>query len=285
VTPRITAIITAYNEADVIGQVVADLAAQGISVYLIDHRSSDDTVAEARRAGGSALVGVERFPDESGFPEEDAHRFALRSQLQRKEQLAARLDADWLVHADADELRESPWLGTSFAEGIAVVDRLGYNAIDFAVLHFHPTHDRFRRGDDLRASFPFYEAGASFDQTQVRCWKNPGAPVDLASEGGHEVQFAGRRIFPLRFLLRHYPLRGQAHAERKILEERRPRMSERERREYRWHVQYDDFAAGQSALRDPASLLRFDPAAARRALREGARLDEVLQALRELGLA
>ena len=34
----VVAIIAAYNEADIIGQVVADLIAQGVSVYLLDHR-------------------------------------------------------------------------------------------------------------------------------------------------------------------------------------------------------------------------------------------------------
>ncbi len=56
------------------------------------------------------------------------------------------------------------------------------------------------------------------------------APVPLAHEKG---------IFDraLKFLLRHYPLRGPVHARRKIFDERLPR-SERERTERGWHVQY-----------------------------------------------
>lgn len=62
--------------------------------------------------------------------------------------------------------------------------------------------------------------------------------MNLAESGGHDVQFAGRRIYPLKFLLKHYPLRNRAQAERKVFQERAPRAS-RERRERGWHTHYD----------------------------------------------
>ena len=73
-------------------------------------------------------------------------------------------------------------------------------------------HDRFEPGGDIREAFPYYSEQAPYDRVQIRCWKK--APdVDLASSGGHEARFEGRRVFPLRFILRHYPIRGQAHGE------------------------------------------------------------------------
>src|SRR5687767_10190968 len=99
VEPRVVAIIAAYNEADVIGQVIADLIEQRVSVFLLDHRSTDRTVEEAARFLGRGLIGIERFPDESGFPDEDGARFAWESLLSRKEQLAATLGFDWVMHA------------------------------------------------------------------------------------------------------------------------------------------------------------------------------------------
>src|SRR5262249_7491581 len=140
--------------------------------------------------------------------------------LRRKAQLASELDADWFIHHDADEFRESPWADVTLKEAISRVDALGYNAIDFASLDFRPTDDEFR-GGDIRAAFPLYSDGASYDKVQIRCWKKC-ADVDLASTGGHEARFDGRRVFPIRFLLRHYPIRGQSHGNRKVFAERKP---------------------------------------------------------------
>ncbi len=137
---------------------------------------------------------------------------------------------------------------------------MGYNAIDFASLDFHPTDDRFR-GGDTRPAFDFYSEGAQYDKVQIRCWKKAGG-VDLASTGGHEARFENRNVFPIRFLLRHYPVRGQAHGDRKVFVDRQPRFVEPERARG-WHVQYDGFVKGTSFIHDPCTLTRFDPAGVR----------------------
>jgi hypothetical protein len=263
---KIVALLAAYNEADVIEQVVADLIAEGLSVYLIDHSSTDGTAAAVARFVDRGLLGIERFPDESGFPPEVAESFAWESLLERKEQLAQLLDADWFLHTDADELRESPFPGRTLAEAIGDVDLLGYNAIDFAVFNFVPTDDRFVPGADLRSSFRYYQPAQIFDKLQIKGWKKQPS-IDLRSSGGHEVQFAERRIFPIRFLDRHYPLRSQAQAERKVFHERKPRFVEGERRRG-WHVQYDVFQPGHQFIQDPSALEPFDESAARRGLFE-----------------
>jgi hypothetical protein len=253
VTFRVTALMAAHNEEDIVGQVVRDLAEQGIGIYLLDHGSTDGTRGEVERAAGRALVGVERL---------DVAGFSLEAILERKAQLARELDASWFINQDADEFRESPWTDASLFEGIRRVDALGYNAIDFEVLNFWPTHDGFRKGDDVRAAFPLFERGGTFDRLQIRCWKKVDGPFDLLSSGGHEAAFAGRRVFPLRFLLRHYPIRGQAHGERKVFQERRPRFAASERQRG-WHVQYDALQPGHRFLRDPKTLTAYDPHAVR----------------------
>jgi hypothetical protein len=249
----VTAIIATYNEEDVIGAVLTDLLDQGVRVHLLDQSSSDGTVAEAKRLGRRGRLTIERM---------EADDFALARIIRRKEVLAAELDTDWVINADADEFRESPWPGVGFVQGIEEVDRLGYNAIDFAVLNFLPVNDDFRKGQDPREVFHFYERGAIYDRLQVRCWKKQPGRLDLVSTAGHEASFPGRRVFPLRFLLRHYPIRGQAHGERKVLKERLPRFTAEERARG-WHVQYDGVKEGASFLREPSSLTPYDPWSAR----------------------
>ncbi len=252
---RIVALMAAYNEEDIIARCIGHLVEQGIEVHLLDNASTDATAAEAGAFLGHGLLAIESLPRPGGH-------FSLDAILRRKQTLAAELAADWFINQDADEFRESPWAGCDLKQGIELVDRLGYNAIDFEVLNFWPTHDLFERGDDLQSSFTRYEAGGTFDRLQIRCWKKPAASLDLVSSGGHEAAFPGRRVFPIRFLLRHYPVRGQAHGERKIEKERRAAFAPDERKRG-WHVQYDGVKPGQSFLRDPASLLAYDPELAR----------------------
>jgi len=270
----VTAIIAAYNEGDVIDQVVTDLVRQGVGVYLLDDGSSDDTVARAEAAAGSHLLGVERMQPTPAEPGSTGSVFSLRRIITRKQQLACELPGDWFLNADADELRESPWLNLDLSAAIRLVDHLGYNAIDFAVFEFWPTHDRFRRGDDLRVAFPFCEPGHTCDRLQIRCWKRT-SPLDLVSSGGHEAVFRGRRVFPLRFILRHYPFRGSEHGRRKLLEERRPRYDPEEQA-LGWHGKYDTTDL-TSLVRDPVTLRRFEPDEVRALLAVENRLVEELR--------
>jgi glycosyltransferase involved in cell wall biosynthesis len=259
---KVIAIVAAFNEEDVIGQVIGDLVEQGVSVYLLDNGSTDDTVARASPFLGRGLLRIEQFPGESADGRENASRFALREILSRKETLAEELDGNWFINADADEFRESPWAHLSLREAIREVDRLGYNAIDFELLNFWPTIGVSHPNNDVRHALRFYEFGQPWDKLQIRCWKKADSRVELVSSGGHDVGFPGRKVFPLRFILRHYPIRGQAHGERKVFQERRPRFDTRER-EGGWHVQYDRIQEGHDFLKDPTTLTAYDPHAIR----------------------
>jgi uncharacterized coiled-coil protein SlyX len=253
----VVAIIAAFNEADIIGSVVGDLIDQGIDIYFLDDGSTDGTVEAVERYTNCGVIKIERLRDTTAAR---SHEFNWEHILRRKAQLASELDADWFIHHDADEFRESPWADVPLKEAIRRVDALGYNAIDFASLDFRPTDDQFR-GGDARPAFDFYSEGAPYDKVQIRCWKKTSG-VDLASTGGHEARFENRNVFPIRFLLRHYPVRGQAHGERKVFVDRQPRFVEPERARG-WHVQYDDFVKGTSFIHDPCTLTRFDPAGVR----------------------
>jgi hypothetical protein len=259
-TFTVVAIISTFNEADIIEQVVRDFIDQGVEVYLLDDGSTDDTVQLIEPLVGHGVRQIERLGLTGGGS--SPQRFEWSRILQRKEQLAAELDADWFIHNDADEFRESPWPEAPLREAISRVDHLGYSAIDSVRLDFWPTHDRFAPGDDVRRAFTEYAPAEAYDRIQVRCWKKQTAAVDLSSSGGHEARFDDRMIFPIKFLLRHYPLRGQSHGRRKIFTERQPRFIESER-DRGWHVQYDRFTSDASVLRDRQSLRAFDAAAVR----------------------
>ena len=255
---NLIAILSAFNEGDIIFAVIEHLVENDIQVYLIDDSSTDDTVEQAGRWLGRGLLKIETFRaprPRAGDSDRKYHWFEI---LRRKEQLATELNADWFMHHDADEIREGPWPGLNLKDAVRWVDRLGYNAIDFKVLNFPPVDDGFRPGTDPRTYFRFWEESASFDRTQIKCWKSTAAAISMAPFGGHEVRFEGRRVFPIQFLLRHYPIRGQSHGAKKIFGERKGRFLEAERARG-WHVQYDDILSpSHSFLRDPSTLHPFD---------------------------
>jgi hypothetical protein len=254
----VVAIIAAHNEADVIEHVVRDLIDQGVLVYFIDDDSTDGTREIAEQYVGRGVLAVERFDGRPGV-------FEWERILERKAELASTLDADWFIHHDADEFRESPWLGMTLRDAIQQVDALGYNAIDFALMEFWPVHDDFEAGADVRAAHGHWATGEPFNRLQIRCWKKRAATVALTESGGHEAVFRDRDVFPIRFLLRHYPIRSQAQGRRKIGPERRARFLDTER-ERGWHVQYDAWDPEAGVLRSIESLTPYDPIATRRAL-------------------
>jgi hypothetical protein len=255
---RVVAIISAFNEADVISPVIGHLVENGIDVYLIDNRSTDGTAAAAKPWLRKGLLGIEQFPAEA--PAGDGPPpFDWEAILRRKEELAKELSADWFIHHDADEFREAPWPGMKLRDAIQWVDRLGYNCIDFRVLNFPPLESGFPPGADPREHFTHWEDPVVHDTIQRKCWKAQKTPVSLAASGGHEAQFPGRRVFPIRFLMRHYPIRSQEHGLRKVFDERKKRFVDKERAKG-WHVQYDSIEnENHSFLGDPANLHPYDP--------------------------
>jgi hypothetical protein len=191
---RVIAISSAFNEGDIISQVISHLVENGVDVYLIDNRSTDDTVEQASSWLGRGLLRIESFPTDVPPGSELPGPFDWTAILRRKENLANELSADWFIHHDADEIRESPWPGMTLKEAIRWVDTLGYSSIDFRVLNFPPINDGFKQGDDPRTYFTHYEDAEEFDSVQVKCWKASEIPASLVPIGGHGARFTGRRV-------------------------------------------------------------------------------------------
>lgn len=245
---RVVAIMAAYNEEDVIGPAIEKLVGDGVGVYVMDNWSTDRTAEIVRGFDGKGLVGMERFPDAP------SDRFALRALVTRVAVIAAGLEADWCIHHDADERRCGPWPATGLREALWLVDRAGYSAVDHTVINYRPIDNEFQPGGDFERHMRHFEFGQTSDLLlQIKAWKNVG-PVDLASWAGHQAAFAGRRVFPYKFLLKHYPVRSQSHGERKVFRDRVARWDPVERA-WGWHNHYDDIAPMQSFVRNPSDLI------------------------------
>ncbi len=210
---RVIAIIQAFNEERFITRCVEHLREQGVDVYLIDDASTDDTVAVAERYLGRGIVHIEELP---AHEVHDWHEIC-----RRKEQLAARLDADWLIHHDADEIRFSPVRRQSLARALEQFDDAGYNAVNFQEFTFVPTHEAPNHDHaHFDRTMHSYYAFARSDPHRLNAFKRQDGPVELAWSGGHAVRFEGLRPAPVSLCMRHYLFLSRDHAIRKYVEHR-----------------------------------------------------------------
>lgn len=251
--PSVLAVVTAYNEADIIRPSLLHMLDDGLRVHVIDNWSTDGTLDLVHDLG-TDLVTTERFPSE-GAPD----TYEWDRLLQRVEEVAASSSADWIVHHDADERRCAPWPGMTLQEGIGMADGLGYSAVGHTEFLFQPTDDSFQAGEDFEAYFRhFAPSPTGANRTQIKAWKNV-ARVDLRSSAGHEARFAGRAVFPYNFLLKHYPIRSQHHGEQKILRDRQARWNPEERAKG-WHTHYDHVRRGHTFVKRAQDLTEFTDA-------------------------
>jgi len=236
--PKVAALINTFNERDMIEEVLRHLAQQGVAAHVFDNWSTDGTyeaLLDIKKQGLCAHV--------ARHPEASTNQYLWKNQLDNVEAYANTLNADWVLHYDADELRFSPWHGVSLRSAIGRIDHLGYNAVDFTVLNFRFTAKCADAASPYQKSLMRFEFGNKPGHfVQIKGWKNTGSAVSLSKRGGHEVDFPDRRVFPLNFLNKHYPLRNQKQANIKIFQDRLPRY-EQEQKERGWHRHYKDLAA------------------------------------------
>jgi SAM-dependent methyltransferase len=236
---KVAAIIHSYNEADILPEVVQHLIEQGIEVHCFDNWSTDgswEIIQEMMIKG--EVNHCERFPIEP------CENYEWHEQLSKTSEYAMTLDADWIMHYDADEIRVSPWQGVTLCDAIAYVDSLGYNAIDFTVLDFRFIETGLNTTTPYQQNLSHFEFGRRPGHfMQIKCWKNI-QKVDLADTGGHSASFDNRKVYPIKFLLKHYPLRNKTQAVSKIFNYRLPRFT-KEKLKYGWHSQYDCYESSK----------------------------------------
>jgi len=246
------AIIPAFNEADIIGWTVRHLIAQGLDVYVIDSGSTDATVEVAIHAG--ATVEPYQF---FGVPNSVSWRALLQEVEKHAEFQIGRYN--WCMLCDADEIRRTPLSVNNLLAEFVTADAMGYNAIEFEVCTFHPIDNGFDGSQNPEEYFRHYTRDTFNERIgQVKAWKN-NLPVNLAWSGGHRISYRAEqgiqnplRVSPLKLISKHYPIRSQAHGERKVFQERRRRWSDPEKD---WHVQYAGIEPGHNFLRDLKDLL------------------------------
>lgn len=208
---QVIALLATYNEKRFIQGCLEHLIAQGVDTYVVDNASTDATREIAQGYVGRGVIAVETLPRHGCY--------SWRPILERKEQLAAELEADWFMHVDADEIRQSPEPGTRLVDALVNVEAEGFNAVNFMEFSFVPTrespdHDHPRFRQTMHWYYPFLP---SFPN-RLTAWRKQAAPVDLAWSGGHRVRFPDLKMYPVSFPMKHYLFLSVEHARSKYVD-------------------------------------------------------------------
>lgn len=240
---RALAVLWSSNERDFVLWSVKHLLNQGLDVQVFDNWSADGTFEILQSFGGQ--IKCERWPAEL---EECS---SLTSRLKYLEELSLKSDYDWIVNHDVDEIRRTK-TGERVIDFIARMDAAGYNAIDHEIEVYAP-REGWDGSQNPEEFFTTRVVGHEDERSpHIKCWKQRegefwfGPPdqrmrangVNLSYTGGHQAVFPDQRVAPEKLVLKHYPLRTQAHAERKIAERKRSYTAEELARG--WHRQYGE---------------------------------------------
>lgn len=219
---QILAFIAVRDETHYLPRALAHLAREGIAVSVLDNGSlpAARVQLEALRDAG-LLQSIIDLP----YP----GHFDLVAQLQRKAELIAACEADWVLHLDADEMPHSTIDGETLAQAIARADAAGANCINFHEFVFLPLEAASTVQASLEAStpacgtgfFPFhhYYHFAPKARWRMVAWRRDAGLSNVAS-GGHLLAGDGICVWNEDLVLRHYVFLSQQHALEKYAERR-----------------------------------------------------------------
>jgi len=234
---RPLAIITTFNDSDCIGAIVEASIREGLQLWIIDNWSSDgtwDILSELKSTYPQQIEEIERYPSAGS-----SDHYDWSGMLMRKEEIALQFPGRWILHQDSDEITVSPISNLTCAECLLRIGALGYNTVNMRMFDFRPT-DTSEAPVSIEDHLSYFEfSNKPGYSRQIKAWIQPTERVDLASGGGHKVNFEGSTIFPLRLPRKHYAIRSVTHGRRKVFAERKPRFV-KERTEKGWHTHYDD---------------------------------------------
>jgi glycosyltransferase involved in cell wall biosynthesis len=204
----ITAVIGVRNESKYLPITLKHLVESNIKIAIIDN-DSNDNIEKILNDFKNHIVLYQRLPY-NGF-------FSLTEQINIKNEIIDKLETDWVIHQDADEILESPLSNENLRRGIERVTMNGCNAINFNEFVFVPTtqNPNFEDSNFLESmlSYYFFEP---YPFRLMRAWKKESGFKLI--EGGHEIESINKTIFSEEsFVLRHYMVLSYNHAVNKYL--------------------------------------------------------------------
>jgi glycosyltransferase involved in cell wall biosynthesis len=174
---KIVATILAKNEEDIIGQNIEHHIEQGVSQFIVTDNNSSDRTRQI----------VERYPEVVQIidePEEDHNQTKWVTRMAKQ---ACRLQPDWIVHLDADEL----------CCNLYNLRRIQSSVVACECLYLHPPHE------DMRYYLDFDHIPIP-QECKVAHRPDPTFVITHGNHGVEGIEAEHTRLIPRH----HYPIRS-----------------------------------------------------------------------------
>ena len=202
-----------YNDEDIIQEVIEHLISQEIPLVVLDNGSTDNTYKICEKFLGQGILQLQQYKTSTYI-----YQWGLIIRILYD--MAMTRSPDWVIRSDSDEILESGKKNMTLKEAITQVDEEGYNLIQFDRFDFYMTDHDNESAKSMKDKFPYYSCYGDYI---YRSWKYfPGIRPDDA--GGHYPIFPEDykyKIYPKKFVLRHYPFRNNKQAEKKMTDRTR----------------------------------------------------------------
>jgi len=217
---KLIGLMLVFNEIDIIEQTLNYGINQGVEFVIMDNGSTDGSFEICQKYLGKGVLKIERIFTKN---------FALDFLLKKIYKLAMTFDPDWLILWDADVFLESPFKNKKLKDSVKKVASDGYNCIQFNNFEFWPTK-KDSQSADVRKRMKYYTWNDDF---RLLCWK---AGRGVRNINAHTLNLKHPKIYPVKFIMRHYKIRSFEQGLRKVFEERLPRFFNQPPG---WHVHYN----------------------------------------------
>jgi len=194
---EICAIIMVRNCEDTIGSVLEHLKTNQIKVIIGDNGSTDRTLRIVDRNRNNPVLDVEHIPFDGAF--------RLTDQLKWKEAIRERVDSEWIIHQDGDEIIESPRRGETLRQFIQRQHEAEKEVIDCNEFVFVPCSDdeNYAETDFLERMHHYYHF-APESRPLHRIIRNHRKYRGWLDSAGHHITMDGDSIADEKANLRHY---------------------------------------------------------------------------------
>jgi len=203
---KILGMLSTYNDEDIISEVIENYLSQGIELVILDNGSKDKTFDICKKFLNKGILHLRQYTTDTfqGF-------LILRMLYD----MALRYSPEWVIKVDSDDFFESGIKNVTLKEAIEKIDSENYNLIQFDHFDFFMTDNDNEHENSIKKRLPYYSWEGDF---VYRAWKYfPG--IRIGSEGGHYPIFPEGhqyRIYPKKFVARHYSFRNKIQAEKKM---------------------------------------------------------------------
>jgi glycosyltransferase involved in cell wall biosynthesis len=189
---RIVGTILAKNEEDIIGTNIEHHINQGVTHFIITNNNSTDKTRQI----------VEKYPEVVEVIDEPGTNHNQSAWVTRMAHVACKLDPDWIVHFDADEL----WCG------LYNLEKMNGNYIGCTRMHLHPPVHNTWSLSNMRYYLDFDHISDLPGECKVA--HRPDLEIGI-THGNHGFAKHYNMIFTNQVWRHHYPIRNLDQFKRK----------------------------------------------------------------------